>query len=141
MQTYIDTYTPFDKLENIVLLKEALDTQFSYLGPVTTFHFMTDIGLPVLKPDRVIMRLFRRLHLVDSESQIWRAVFEGRKIAEAVGEPIRYVDIVLVTFGQARTRDWGIQQGICLEKYPKCNQCGVSRFCDYFARQTNTSSI
>lgn len=137
LQTYIDSFAPFDRFENIVLLKEALDAEFSYLGPVTTFHFMTDIGLPVLKPDRVIMRLFQRLHLVESESQFWRAIFIGRHIAEAVGEPIRYVDIVLVTYGQARTRDWGIQQGICLEKYPKCSQCRVSNLCRYYAHRNN----
>jgi DNA-3-methyladenine glycosylase I len=51
---YIASFKPTDSFENLLLLKEELEARFQYLGGVTVYHFLTDIGMPVLKPDRVI---------------------------------------------------------------------------------------
>jgi DNA-3-methyladenine glycosylase I len=117
-----------DSLENLLLLKELLQTKFSYLGGITVYHFMTDIGLNVLKPDRVICRLFHRLGLLESEEQIFKAILEGRRFAAATGFPIRYIDIVFVVFGQVASPQVGISKGVCL-KEPHCGLCVLKTNC------------
>jgi DNA-3-methyladenine glycosylase I len=44
---YINGFNPNDSAENLLLLKEDLESRFSYLGKITVYHFMTDIGLNV----------------------------------------------------------------------------------------------
>jgi DNA-3-methyladenine glycosylase I len=128
---YVDSYSPRASLENLFLLKEDLDGQFGGLGPTTTYHFMMDIGLPVLKPDRVVLRIFKRLGLIDQDYQLLRAITEGRKFATATGEPIRYVDRVIVTYGQESTPEFELKRGICLEEFPRCCVCPVRGDCLY----------
>ena len=107
-----------------------MESRFQYLGGVTVYHFLTDIGLPVLKPDRVICRIFHRLGLLDSEGQLLKAVLQGRKFAQATDRPMRYIDIVFVAYGQVESPDLGITKGICLDQ-PRCEACGLTRFCQY----------
>lgn len=128
---YVESFEPRKSFENLLLLKEDLDGRFRGLGPVTSYHLLTDIGLPVLKPDRVILRIFERLGLIEHDGQILKAVIHGRKFADQTGEPIRYVDIVLVAYGQMSTLELGLQSGICLEASPRCHICGVSALCGY----------
>ncbi len=120
--------------ENLLLLKGELEARFAYLGSVTVYHFLTDLGLPVLKPDLVIARIFRRLGLVEYEGQNLKTVIHGRKFAKATGLPIRYIDIVLVAYGQVRS-DWiGIDRGICL-KEPRCKLCNLTDICQFYQQQ------
>lgn len=134
MRNYIDSHVPHDSFENLLLLKETLEATFSYLGGVTSYHFMTDIGLPVLKPDRVICRIFKRLKLIDNEKQLLKSVIIGRKFAEATSLPIRYIDIVLVAYGQEREDESVLIRGICLNKSPLCHQCTITKHCEYEAK-------
>jgi DNA-3-methyladenine glycosylase I len=127
-QGFLDNQLPDDSLENLLLLKELLQTKFSYLGGITVYHFMTDIGLNVLKPDRVICRLFHRLGLLDSDEQIFKAILEGRRFSEATGLPIRYIDIVFVVFGQVASPQVGISKGVCLNE-PRCGVCAIKNQC------------
>src|SRR5205085_7129716 len=84
--------------EAVIEIREHLQLLFKFLGPRTAFHFMTDLGLPVLKPDRVIERIFKRLVLVGdklADDPLYLSLIqEGRKFAQATGYPIRYIDIV-----------------------------------------------
>src|SRR5688572_1846250 len=66
---YLDSFAPKDSFENLLLLKEELEARFHYLGGVTVYHFLTEIGMPVIKPDRVICRIFRRLGLIEHDQQ------------------------------------------------------------------------
>lgn len=129
-KAFLDQHLPSDSFEDLMLLKELLQTTFAYLGGVTVYHFMTDIGLNVLKPDLVICRMFRRLGLLDNEDQLLKSIMEGRKFSAATGLPIRYVDIVLVSFGQVASPDLGIARGVCL-KTPNCDVCGVRQHCTF----------
>jgi DNA-3-methyladenine glycosylase I len=115
-------------------LREELQHRFSGLGPITSLHFLTDCGLPVLKPDRVVCRVLYRLGLIEDESRIIDAVIAGRRLAEATGEPIRYVDIVLVAYGQVGSEWLGLPQGICLSDKPACHLCGVIESCRWDGR-------
>lgn len=128
--SYMASFDPNASFENLVLLKEELEARFAYLGGITVYHFLTDLALPVLKPDRVISRIFRRLGLVELERQHLKTVIHGRKFAEATGLPIRYIDIVLVAYGQVRSIEFGIDRGICLDE-PRCNLCGLTDVCQF----------
>lgn len=131
-KNYIDSYLPTDSFENLLLFKEALEAFFAYLGGITVYHFMTDIGLPVLKPDRVMCRIFERLGLLESQGQLLKTVIQGRKFAAATGFPIRYIDIVFVAYGQVKSEEFGIAEGICLTK-PRCSECRIQSYCGFSA--------
>ena len=125
---YVASFAAAGSFVNLLLLKEELEARFQYLGGVTVYHFLTEIGMPVLKPDRVISRIFHRLGLIETEGQLLKTVIQGRKFADATGLPIRYVDIVFVAYGQARSIEFGMDRGICL-KEPRCGECGLKEFC------------
>ena len=118
-----------------MLLKEELEFRFDYLGGITVYHFLTDIGLDVLKPDRVLVRIFQRLGLIESEKQLLKTVIQGRKFAAATGHSIRYIDIIFVTYGQQG------QEGICFTKNPKCNLCGLTEKCNYYKQLVDNNEI
>jgi DNA-3-methyladenine glycosylase I len=138
-KAFLDQHLPSDSFEDLMLLKELLQTTFAYLGGVTVYHFMTDIGLNVLKPDLVICRIFHRLGLLDNENQLLKSIMEGRRFAATTGLPIRYIDIVLVTFGQVASPDLGITRGICL-KAPRCRVCRVRQHCTFLASASDSAA-
>jgi DNA-3-methyladenine glycosylase I len=140
---YLHSFGDLENDTNLKLLIIQLKKRIKYLGPITIYHFLTDIGINVLKPDRVICRLFNRLELIKNQDQffcadeyLWNVVMKGREIAQSTGLPIRYIDIVLVIYGQVGKKStFNISNGICLEKNPKCNLCGVNKYCDYSNKQ------
>ena len=125
---YIDSFRASESFENLLLLKEELEAKFRYIGGITVYHFLMEIGMQVLKPDRVIGRMFHRLGLTDHEEQYLKTVIQGRKFAQATGLPIRYIDIVFVSYGQTRFTEFGIDRGICLAE-PRCDVCGIKEYC------------
>jgi DNA-3-methyladenine glycosylase I len=132
-----DTGRSFD---NVLRFRDALRERFAFLGRRTVYHFMTDIGLPVLKPDRVVMRIFHRLGLIssrgDTEGELRRTIDQGRLFAEATGKPIREIDIAFVSYGQVGgNTDLGLDGGVCLEERPRCELCGLQSHCSYFSRR------
>ncbi|MBN1453363.1 MAG: DNA-3-methyladenine glycosylase I [Anaerolineales bacterium] len=135
-QNYIDSFSALSSFENLILLKEELEYRFAGLGRITTYHYLTDIGMPVLKPDRVICRIFKRLGLIENEQQLLKTVIQGRKFAEATGLPIRYIDVVFVVYGQVQSKEFGIERGICLETNPSCQVCGARDYCNYYSQQS-----
>ena len=140
-QAYIDSFSPAASFENLMVLKEELEYRFKGLGRVTTYHFLTEIGLPVLKPDRVICRIFQRLGLIESAEQLLKTIIQGRKFAQATGHPIRYIDIVFVAYGQVKSPEFGLATGICLERDPLCSICGIRNYCNYFAQSVAHSRL
>jgi DNA-3-methyladenine glycosylase I len=130
-QKYIGSFAPTESFENLMLLKEELVFRFGGFGNVTPYHFLTDIGMRVLKPDRVVCRIFQRLGLIESEEQFLKTVIQGRKFADATGHPIRYIDIVFAAYGQVKSEDLGIEKGICLKDNPECPICGARNYCGF----------
>ena len=122
-----------------MLFREELQTRFSYLGEITVYHFMKEIGIPVLKPDRVVMRIFKRLGLVDNELQFLKANVRGKEFAQATEHPIRYIDKVFVVFGQVATSYLGINKGICLKDNPRCNLCYARPYCNFYQERGKPS--
>ncbi|MCU0433623.1 MAG: DNA-3-methyladenine glycosylase I [Bacteroidia bacterium] len=134
-QSYIDSFSPRDSFENLMLLKEELEFRFDYLGDITVYHFLTDIGLDALKPDRVLIRIFQRLGLIESEKQLLKTVIQGRKFAAATGHSIRYIDIIFVRYGQQG------KEGICFTKNPKCKLCGLTEKCNFYKQLVDNNEI
>jgi DNA-3-methyladenine glycosylase I len=129
---YVNAFKPAGSFEDLMLFKEEVAWKFDYLGGITAYHFLTDIGLPVLKPDRVITRIFKRIGLIESEDQLLKTVIQGRKFAQVTRQPERYIDMVFVKYGQmGEEKELGLDDGICLEKKPKCNLCGIVEYCRY----------
>jgi DNA-3-methyladenine glycosylase I len=125
-QSYIESFAPTVSFENLMLLKEELQYRFDYLGEITVYHFLMDIGLDVIKPDRVLVRIFKRLGFIENEKQFLKTVIQARKLASATKYSIRYIDIIFVTYGQQG------EDAICLEQNPKCKVCGLTEHCNYF---------
>jgi len=132
-QLYLDSFAPQLSFKNLMALRRDL-TKFAYLSKITSLHFLMDIGFPVLKPDRVVMRIFHRLGFLKDETvtehQILSAVEVGHQFVHATGHPIRYVDIVFVAYGQVSSNA-SMQQGICLKDNPRCGICDAAPFCNY----------
>lgn len=124
-QHYLDSFDPTASLENLMLLKEEIEYRFAYLGGITVYHYLTDIGLEVIKPDRVLIRIFLRLGLIDHSGQLFKTIIHGRKFASANNLPIRYIDAILVRYGQADAL------GVCLA-IPKCHLCSLTDICHYY---------
>lgn len=129
-QSFIDGFHPMVSFDATMALKRELQKRFSYLGGITAYHFLTDIGMPVLKPDRVICRIFHRLGLINDETDTHEAVRQGRRFSEETGQPIRYIDIIFVAYGQASSPEFGIDKGICLST-PRCGECRIQVYCNY----------
>lgn len=141
-QAYIESFFPKSSFENLKRLRSDLIQKFGYLSKVTSYHFLTEIGMPVLKPDRVIRRIFHRLGLIESqgdgEQQLLKVVFEGQRFAQETNLPVRYIDIVFVAYGRrglTRAGDIGIRRAICAKDSPQCDTCGARRYCHYFAQR------
>jgi DNA-3-methyladenine glycosylase I len=139
VQNYITSYRPLESDENLFSLYNNLQRRlnrtegFSFLSNITAYHFLTDIGMQVMKPDRVIMRIFYRLGLISDRNQIFEAaVTKGRKFSQETGYPIRYIDVIFVKYGQAgKDSYFDLSDGICLEKHPKCHICSVTEYCRF----------
>lgn len=130
-RNYLDSHGSLNDSDTLERLAVELRKMFRYLGPRTVYHFMTDLGFNVLKPDRVICRIFYRLGFIDREEDTLGAISVGRLISTATGEPIRFIDIVLVLYGQmGRKKGLEIDEGICLSN-PRCYLCGVAEYCKY----------
>ena len=97
---YIQSFGDLTSETSLQKLKSELKNTFAYLGDKTVNHFMMDIGLNVLKPDRVLLRIFSRLGLITDETDMQGAIKVGRSFSDATGFPIRYIDVIFVLYGQ-----------------------------------------
>ena len=58
------------------------------------------------KPDRVIRRILFRLGLISEKEDIEQSIMVGKEFSRRINEPIRYIDIIMVKYGQIKTRIW-----------------------------------
>jgi hypothetical protein len=77
---------------------EAFLRSLPYIGPITWRHLAKNLGLPVAKPDR---------HLVRLASAVGRESVDGfcDEIARWLGEPVAVVDLVLWRWSVLLARD------------------------------------
>jgi len=96
---YLESFGNLQEDRTLDLLKKDL-MQFDYIGPITAYHVMLDLGLNVWKPDRVIRRILFRLGFINDKDNIEQSIMVGKEFAHQIKEPIRYIDIVMVKYGQ-----------------------------------------
>lgn len=130
---YLKSFGDLEKPENSIRLIQDLKFRFYYLGDITTYHFLMDLGLNYVKPDRVLCRIFYRLGLIQSVTSYDEVISVGRLFAKSTGYPIRFIDIVFVNYGQKDKKEiHGLKDGICLEVNPKCEICGLRKYCTFY---------
>jgi len=135
------------------------------LGYVTTLHFMADLGLPVVKPDRVVNRLAVRLGVIESyvrngktfplriditaeeanklgDNPFFNWTLQSRfaRIAEETGITMRALDYVIVKLGQQADPEHGYARTICGDE-PLCHLCEASSLCPYGQRRTKRQKM
>ncbi len=128
MKNYIESFNTDGDDEELYKLKRSLEGNFSYLGGVSTYQFMAEIGLDVLKPGKEIMRVFRRLGLVENKKDLFGAVKVGRIMSKHTNLPIGLIDEVFVLYGQPDQDNFIC---ICSDQEPKCDRCGIHSECLY----------
>ena len=96
-----------------------------------------DIGLNVLKPDRVITRIFFRLGLINNEKEYWETVKVGIKISKIINKPIRVTDILFVQYGQMLDE----VESMCLKDNPNCIKCNIKKYCNYKPENNDTVQL
>lgn len=134
---YLSSFGDLADSKNINLLTKDLKKRFKYLGGITVNHLLTDLGLNFVKPDRVLCRIFYRLGLVKSLLDYENVVRVGRLMKEATGLPIRYIDVIFVFYGQVGYKyELDIDNGICLEKNPRCGICKLKTYCIYYKQNS-----
>ena len=67
LHDYVASFKAQQSSDNWRRLKNDLRTSFAPMGLIAPFHFMMDIGLPLMKPDIVVARIFYRLGLIPCE--------------------------------------------------------------------------
>lgn len=104
-----------------------LQKRFKFLGPRTSRHFIMGCGFPMVKPDRMVMRVLFRLGLIPGETDesINEAVKVCLELAEKAQIPPIFMDSILVGIGQSE----GAQ--LCKKDKPICEKCGLRPYCQY----------
>lgn len=76
--------------------------------------------------------------LIENEKQYLKTIIHSKKFSDATEYPLRYIDIILVKYGQnGKDKEWGLKNGICLSKNPYCQICKVKYYCNYFKNNKN----
>lgn len=124
-----DIYASNDKLLRLYNTFQKFDG-YAQTAP---WHLITELGFMSLKPDTVIRRILYRIGLLNDINDMNRCIEIGREIARNTGLPIRYIDIVMVKYGQVGESNLlGTKDGICTENNPKCGICGLKNECLYY---------
>lgn len=148
----LPNYTSTESLRTIY---EKLNGHLKF-GPVTTFHLMTELGLPVIKPDRVLVRTSVRLGLIEKyktktttkyvEPSItnakavalgqnrdfcWALQDVFQKISDETQVSMRALDFTIAKLGMEPDARNGFVRTICPEKKPLCGICSAQKLCAY----------
>lgn len=76
-----------------------------FVGPVTAFHLAKNLGFDVAKPDRHLKRLANSMGFSSPQELCQR-------IADAIGQPVRVVDIILWRYCERGLREVGLQSAV-----------------------------
>jgi hypothetical protein len=117
-----------------------LEDTFTRFRQTSAYHYLMEMWLNNVKPDRVLQRVFHRVGLTgdpsvsrsvaDEKEFLWSFTEHAREFAKATGNSIRYIDITFMALGQVAIKEFGVK-GICLEEKPFCNQCQVRPLCEF----------
>ncbi|MBO7528023.1 MAG: hypothetical protein J6T74_09095, partial [Clostridia bacterium] len=95
------------------------------IGFPLALEYLRNVGIDTIKPDVHIVRIFRRLGLIQGDEPEEKTVLKVvEKLSEESGYTKAYIDFLLwhycsVGFGN-----------ICSENKPKCEMCVIKEFCN-----------
>ena len=116
-------------------LVEKLRSRFKWMGYTNAYAFLLYVGMDVMKTDLNVRRVLYRLGLLDSEAptpETYKQIqIVGRTMAEAVGVKVAVIDYTLYMFGAGEKPF--VKYAVC-SKVPKCNECPLTKFCQYYLR-------
>ena len=134
LATWMNSFGPLTDDKNLKHLRRALIKEFSFIGETTVYHVLMELGLNVVKPDRVLQRVFYRMGLTskpverrtaaERRDYLWEVVLAARILADRARVNLRELDITFMAFGQLKVATLGIV-GICVEDTPRCDDCQV----------------
>jgi DNA-3-methyladenine glycosylase I len=122
--------------KNLEVTLAELQNKFDFLAGRTSRHFLLNFGFPLVKPDRMVMRLLARLGLIGGESDEYlaEATRTGVEMARKVGIPPRFMDNLLVGIGQSE----GVR--LCRKDNPLCKKCELKPYCHFFTKKGHEKS-
>ena len=116
--SFVNYINSFEKPDELI---EKLQEGFDFIGEINVYEFAKEIGLPFIKPDKQITRVFLRLALIDEKATPKEILEIGKEIAQTMNERPCVVDCVLWTFGRE----------ICGRK-PICETCNLTALCQFY---------
>ena len=80
----------FDTIKEKILKQPIVELQkFPFIGPITAWHLAKNLGLPIAKPDRHLLKLSNWLGYGENVHELCAS------IAESSGELVSVVDLIL----------------------------------------------
>ena len=95
--SFADYINSFEKLDELI---GKLSEEFEFIGEVNVYEFAKETGLPFIKPDKQIRRVFLKFGLIDEKASSEEVVKVGKTMAKAVNEKPAVVDCVIWNFGK-----------------------------------------
>ena len=118
--SFVNYINSFPSGDDLIEKLQGYYGGFSWIGEVNVYEFAKELGLPFIKPDRQIKKVFLRLGLIDRKTSPEGIVEVGKAMAEEVKERPCVVDWALWSFGNQ----------ICKAK-PGCERCGLTNLCQW----------
>jgi DNA-3-methyladenine glycosylase I len=108
----------FSSLETLIEKLQGCYGGFSWIGEVNVYEFAKELGLPFIKPDIQVRKVFLRLGLINKKASLKEVLDIGKDMAEEVKERPCVVDWALWSFGNQT----------CKAK-PECEKCRLTKIC------------
>ena len=126
MERIIEEYGSFlnyinSSLETLIEKLQGYYEGFSWIGEVNVYEFTKELGLPFIKPDIQVRKVFLRLGLTGEKASVEEIVKIGKLIAEETNERPCTIDWLLWRFGSE----------VCKTKNPLCDKCSFDESCSH----------
>lgn len=113
--SFLNYINSFEKPDELI---SNLQRQFDFIGDINVYEALKEFGMPYIKPERQIKKVFLRLGLISEKASEDEIIKVGKAIAKAVNERPCVVDWVFWSFGSK----------VCKKK-PDCRKCWLTHLC------------
>lgn len=100
MQSFLDVLNDDNSSLGLEHLWEGLQLHFDFMGEITALNLMSELGFDVFRPNKDLMRGFKRLGLIETEKDHIKAVKAARVMSIGTRLPLEYIAIVVQLHGQ-----------------------------------------
>lgn len=129
---FIASYGFYRNHETLLRLQNDIMGLFRYFGNANAWFYLRIIGLPSVKPDVHVKRIFYRIGLIGNEGDEDGVIVAALRMAHAVSVPLDWIDD-FVFLGQED--HFYPKSEVCGSK-PECdreiNPCEIKDLCNYF---------